>query len=187
MKQTVKKITSLVLVLALSLVFLPLRADASTFSEDRSELITTWKNSNGKTITGIITQGCEVLSACTNPKEGQAHGFITSKPNESTVSPYIADERQVSDYFYLQIYGDNNKLISKYKVTVTGMVSRVGSNRYITSVEFSRRYGDACLTTHEITGYTALAIIEHPVEGYLGAHITLGSGGTFTITDVNIT
>ena len=36
MKQTVKKITSLVLVLALSLVFLPLRADASTVSQEKN-------------------------------------------------------------------------------------------------------------------------------------------------------
>ena len=36
MKQTVKKITSLVLVLALSLVFLPLRADASTISAEKN-------------------------------------------------------------------------------------------------------------------------------------------------------
>ena len=149
---------------------------------DGTAVVRTWTNDAGEKVTGIITMGSDVLAACVNPtEENQARGFITGSRTECIITPYAYDEYQVSDYIYMRIFNDKNQAISVYKVTMTGMVSRVGAQSYITSITFSRISGDVCSTHYGINGCNATAMIIHPIEGYLDAHITLGSGGSFAI------
>lgn len=175
-----KKIVSLLLTVAL-ILSMSIVASASEVNGG-TVVVKTWKNDAGENVTGIITKGSEVLAARVNSEdEDQALGFITGSETEGAIIPYAYDEYQVSDYIYMQIYNDNGQIVSKYKVTMTGMVSRVSSERYITSITFSRVSGDTCSTNYNINGYSAVATITHPTEGYLNAYITLGTGGAFTV------
>lgn len=170
------------LVMTLIFVFSMSIVVSASEAPEETAVVRTWKNAAGEQVTGIITRGSEVLAARVNPREAnQARGFITGKEVEKTVTPYSYDEYQVSDFFYMQIYNSGNQVISKYKVTVTGMVSRVDSERYITSVSFSRISGDTCTTNYSMNGYNATVTLTHPTEGFLNAYITLGTGGSFTI------
>ena len=175
-----KKIVGLLLTIAL-IFSMSIVASASEVNGG-TVVVKTWKNDAGENVTGIITKGSEVLAARVNfEDEDQALGFISGPENEGAIIPYSYDEYQVSDYIYMQIYNGDGQVVSKYKVTMTGMVSRVSSERYITSITFSRVFGDTCRTSYNINGYSAEAIITHPTEGYLRANITLGTGGSFTI------
>lgn len=177
MKKIVAFVLALVLVFSMSIT-----ASASGMPYETA-IVKTWTNDAGERVTGIITQRSEVLAARVNPEGvNQAKGFITGHENEVVLTPYTYDEYQVSDYFYMQIYNSSDQVVSKYKITVTGMVSRVSSERYITSVSFSRVSGDTCSTNYSIDGYNATVIITHPKEGYLDAYITLGTGGSFIIS-----
>ena len=176
MKKIVAFVLAFVLVLSMSIT-----ASASEIPNETA-IVKTWTNDAGEKVTGIITQGSEVLAAQVNPEGvNKAKGFITGHENEGAIISYAYDEYQVSDYFYMQIYNSNDQVVAKYKITVTGMVSRVSSERYITSIAFSRVSGDTCSTNYSIDGYNATVIITHPQEGYLDAYITLGTGGSFTI------
>ncbi len=195
MLKKLRKITSLLLVTALAvLAFTPTTVGAvvlnSTMAvattndnavDDGSVLVRTWENSKGETITCIVTRGADVLVARTNPEEDAAAGFITEAPTDPLVSSYALDEYQVSDDFYMQIRNNKDQIISKYKLTITGVVSRVNSNRYINSMKFTRVSGDTCSTEYDINGYTASVTITHPVEGRLACNVRLGSGGSFTV------
>lgn len=168
----------------LALTFMLSMATVASASEipDETAVVRTWTNAAGEQVTGIITKGSEVLVARVNPEEAnQAKGFITGRVAEETVTPYAYDEYQVSDYFYMQIYNSSGQTISKYKVTVTGMVSRVSSERYITAITFSRISGDTCSTNYSINGYNATVSLTHPTEGPLAFYIVLGASGSFTI------
>ena len=176
MKKLFTFVLALVLLFSLSIV-----ASASEVPYETA-VVRIWTNAAGEKVTGIITQGSEVLAARVNPEEAnQAQGFITGRETEGTVTPYAYDEYQVSDYFYMQIYNSSGQTVSKYKVTMTGTVSRVSSERYITAITFSRISGDTCSTDYSISGYNATATITHPTEGRLVAYIALGSSGSFTV------
>ena len=71
-------------------------------------------------------------------------GFTTDVQNKAVVTARANDAQSVSDYFYMQIYNIENQIISKYKVTLTGTVSK--TRREITSVSFFRVSGDTCTT-----------------------------------------
>lgn len=88
------------------------------------------------------------------------------------------EAQEVSDFFYMQIYDSQDQVVSKYKVTLTGMIS--GKTREITSVTFSRASGDVCDTNFTIDGYIAVATVTHPVEGYWEGAFMLGADGTFS-------
>lgn len=195
MLKKLRKITSLLLVTALAvLAFTPTTVGAVISNhtmaatatndnavDDGTALVRTWENSKCETITCIITRGADVLATRTNPEEDTAAGFITEAPIDPLISPYALDEYQVSDDFYMRILNNENQILSKYKVTITGIVSRVNSNRYINSVTFSRVSGDPCSTEYAINGYFASATIIHPVEGYLTFFFRLGSGGSIVV------
>ena len=87
-------------------------------------------------------------------------------------------ERQVSDYFYMQIYNGEDQAVSRYKVTLTGTVS--GRSREITAVSFICESGDICQTEYELDGDTAYVIITHPTEGYLLRGFILDANGNFS-------
>lgn len=183
-KRRIMSLTAIAIVLCMALSLAAMAAGSDTDSstdEAGATVVRTWKNENGETMTGIITQGTSVLSACTNPGDGQARGFVTGAKYNTGASPYTLDEREVSDYFYLQIYNNKNEVVTKYKVTLTGVVSRVNSDRRITSVTFSRVFGDTCVTSYTINGHTATAEITHPIEKYFSACFVLGTGGAFTV------
>lgn len=105
-------------------------------------------------------------------------GLITYFPDDTSATPSENDNQQVSDYFYIQIYDSNDQIVSKYKVTLTGMVS--DTSREITSVSFSYVSGDTCETDYDIDGDTATTIINHPTEGYLAWTFTLSENGVFS-------
>ena len=96
-------------------------------------------------------------------------GFIAYNSNH--------DAEEVSDYFYLQIYNSDNQVVSKYRVTLTGMVS--SASREITSVSFDLVSGDVCETDYAIDGNGASVTITHPTEGYLLRIFALGASGVF--------
>ena len=195
MLKKLRKIASLLLVTALAvLAFTPTTVGAVVSNhtmavtttndnavDDGTALVRTWENSKGEMITCIVTRGADVLAARTNPEEDAAAGFITEAPTDPLVSSYALDEYQVSDDFYMQILNNKDQILSCYKLTITGVVSRVNSNRYINSMKFSHVSGDTCSTEYAINGYTASATIIHPVEGYLTFYFRLGSGGSFTV------
>lgn len=175
-----KKVLSLVLLLIL-IFSISVPAFATEVS-DGTVVVRTWTNGNGENVTGIITKGSSTLAARTDSSADKAaRGFITGASESPKTTTHAYDEYQVSDYFFMQIYNSNNQVISKYKVTLTGMVSRVSSDRRITSVSFSRVNGDSCSTSSNINGYTAVVKITHPIEGSLSAYFTLGSGGSFSV------
>lgn len=105
-------------------------------------------------------------------------GFITYTPDTTAVTPYANDKQQVSDYFYVQIYNSEEQVVSKYKVTLTGMVS--STSRGITSVSFSSVSGDPCETNYDINGDTAYVTITHPTEGCWARIFTLSASGVFS-------
>ena len=84
----------------------------------------------------------------------------------------------VTDYFYLQIYDSEDRVVSKYKVTLSGTIS--DSSSQITSVICSNVSGDPCQAEYTIDDATACITITHPVEGSLMRTFTLEANGTFT-------
>lgn len=106
-----------------------------------------------------------------------AVGFITNAPDDTSNTTYAKDEEEVSDYFYVQIYNSEDQVVSKYKVTLKGMVS--STSREITSVSFDLVSGDVCETDYEIDGNGAYVTITHPTEGYLLRIFALGANGVF--------
>ena len=46
-----------------------------------------------------------------------AVGFVTNEPGNTSDGD---KGRQVSDYFYIQIYGADDQVVARYKVTLTG-------------------------------------------------------------------
>lgn len=105
-------------------------------------------------------------------------GIITFASHDTAVTPYANDKQQVSDYFYLQVYNSEEQIVSKYKVTLTGMVSSI--SREITSVSFSYVSGDMCETDYDIDGDAAYVTIIHPTEGCLARIFTLSASGVFS-------
>ncbi|MDO5399874.1 MAG: hypothetical protein Q4F17_02695 [Eubacteriales bacterium] len=87
-------------------------------------------------------------------------------------------DRSVSDYFYIQIYGSDDQVVSKYKVNLDGRIS--GKTREITALTLSLDAGDQCETEYRIDGSDAFVKLTHPVEGYLLRQFTLGADGVFS-------
>ena len=85
--------------------------------------------------------------------------------------------RQVSDFFYIQIYGDGDQPVTRYKVTLTGTV--FNKSREITAVTFDHEFGDVCETVHSIDGDMVGVVITHPTEGYLMRVFLLDENGQF--------
>lgn len=104
-------------------------------------------------------------------------GVITYAWDDDAETPHEDEAKQVSDYFYMQIYNSEDQIVAKYKVTLTGTVS--GASREITAVSFSHESGDACETNYEVDGDTAYVTITHPTEGYLLRIVTLNASGSF--------
>ena len=102
-------------------------------------------------------------------------GLVTYMPGDTGEEN---TSRQVSDYFYIQIYDVNDRVVSKYKVTLTGTVS--ARNREITGVSFELESGDACETIHQIDGDMAGVVVTHPTEGYLMRVFVLEENGEFS-------
>ncbi len=93
----------------------------------------------------------------------------------------ISDEdpkQEVSDYFYVQIYDEENNVVSKYKVLLTGTVSL--SSWEITAVDFELESGDVCETSYSLYGSMAEVTISHPSQGYWTYVFLLDETGTFT-------
>lgn len=88
------------------------------------------------------------------------------------------DERQVSEYFYIQIYNDENQAVSKYKITLTGIFSSP-RNRRIIDVSVSYEFGDICQTSYNIDGYNVTVTVTHPTEGQFEKFFVLGANGRF--------
>ena len=65
-------------------------------------------------------------------------GLFTDKPGNADKE---TESRQVSDYFYIQMYDINDQVVSKYKVTLSGAVS--AGTREITGVSFDLESGEA--------------------------------------------
>lgn len=105
--------------------------------------------------------------------------FTADLQNKSVVTTYANDAQSISDYFYMQIYNIENQIISKYKVTLTGTVSK--TRREITSVSFSCVSGDTCTTEYDIDGNTAYVKITHPIEGELERIFSLSTSGVFSV------
>ena len=101
-------------------------------------------------------------------------GLFTDKPGNADKE---TESRQVSDYFYIQIYDTNDQVVSKYKVTLSGAVS--AGTREITGVFFNLESGDACETIQKIDGDMVGIVITHPTEGYLMRVFVLDENGVF--------
>lgn len=86
--------------------------------------------------------------------------------------------RDVSDYFFVQIYDTDDQILSKYKVTLTGTVS--GSDRSILTAVPTYESGNECQTEARITGYNAVITITHPTQGYWEYRFILNADGTFS-------
>ena len=158
-----------------------------TFAAEPSDgtVIKTWENSDGETVTGIITKDLSVVAANMNlESEDEAKGFITSTPDDTIVftnddESDISVYSEVSDYFFMQILNSDDQVLSTYRVTLTGEVS--STSRRIKYVMFNRVSGDPCVPISEIDGYTAYVKITHPTEGYLDAYFILDWDGTFLV------
>lgn len=83
-----------------------------------------------------------------------------------------------TDYFFLQIYNSEDQIVTKYKVTLAGIVSNTNSE--ITTVSFELVSGDVCETAYEIKGNAVSVMITHPTEGYLMRIFTLSTSGVFS-------
>lgn len=90
----------------------------------------------------------------------------------------LAEEQQTSDYFYIQLYNSDDQVVSKYKVTLTGMFSGLSSR--ITDVKVNYESGDKCETSYSVDGNSVLVTVTHPTEGYLEKTLILNANGTFS-------
>lgn len=90
----------------------------------------------------------------------------------------LAEEQQTSDYFYIQLYNSDDQVVSKYKVTLTGMFSGLSSR--ITDVEVNYESGDKCETSYSVDGNRVVVTVTHPTEGYLEKTLVLNVNGTFS-------
>ena len=99
-------------------------------------------------------------------------------PQNQGVTADKNDGMPVSDYFFIQMYDEEKQVISKYQVTLTGIVSIEDSR--ITSVSFSHISGDVCDVTHDISGNTVVVTMTHHKEGALERNFILSSDGTFS-------
>lgn len=178
-----KKMLSLVVALVMMLsVSIP--AFAAEVS-DGDVVVKTWENEDGETVTGIISKD-PVLAVRTTPEnENEAKGIIIGEQNAAVAAAYsneadVAPLSEVSDYFYFQIYNDNDVAVSTYKVTLTGKITAF--SRKITAVTITRVSGNTCTTSYEIDGNTAYVVVTHPTLGYLDGTFTLEWDGTFTVT-----
>ncbi len=100
---------------------------------------------------------------------GAVSAVILSQPTGS---------REVSDYFFVQLYSADDQILSKYKISLTGTIS--GSERFILSVTPSHESGDECRTECTITGYNAVVTVTHPTQGYWEYRFILNTDGTFS-------
>ena len=103
-----------------------------------------------------------------------AVGFVTNEPGITSDGD---KGRQVSDYFYIQIYGADDQVVARYKVTLTGTL--FAKSREVTSVTFDHEAGDVCETIHKIDGDMVGVVITHPTEGYLMRVFVLDENGEF--------
>lgn len=85
---------------------------------------------------------------------------------------------EVSDYFFVQLYDGEDQVVSKYKVTLTGTVSR--ASRKITAISAEHVSGDVCESTYQIENATAEVFLTHPTEGRAEYHFMLDSSGVFS-------
>ena len=87
-------------------------------------------------------------------------------------------DEQVTDCFYLQIYDSEDRIVSKYKITLTGTIS--DRTAEITSVTCINVSGDLCLSDYIIDGATVCVTITHPTEGKLMRIFALDANGKFS-------
>lgn len=99
-------------------------------------------------------------------------------PQNSGIMVNKNDGMQVSDYFFIQMYNGEEQIVSKYQVTLKGIVS--SKDRRITSVSFSHTSGDVCDMTYVISGNTVVVTMTHPEEGALERNFILSSNGAFS-------
>lgn len=90
----------------------------------------------------------------------------------------LTGEQQTFDYFYIQLYNSDDQVVSKYKVTLTGMFSGLSSR--ITDVAVNYESGDKCETSYSVDGNKVLVTVTHPTEGYLEKTLILNANGTFS-------
>ena len=90
----------------------------------------------------------------------------------------FAEEKQISDYFFIQLYNSEDQVAATYKVTLTGMYS--GLNSRITDVEVDYESGDKCETSYSVDGNRVVVTITHSTEGYLEKTLILNVNGTFS-------
>lgn len=180
-----KKIMSLVLALTMMLSVSVNAFAAENVNEDVI-IVKTWENEAGETVTGVIISGeVDVIDACFNPEnEDEARGIIVHGQYEANTTDISRNEDTkavvtVSEPFTYVIYNSKDQEVSRYIVTINGMIT--SSSCEITSVTFRRVSGDVCETGYAIDGNKASAVVLHPTEGYLGAVFVLNSNGTLTI------
>lgn len=101
-------------------------------------------------------------------------GFVTAGSNATAEE---GQGRQVSDFFYIQIYDADDQVVTRYKVTLTGML--YNKSREVTDVSFDREFGDECETIYSIDGDMVGVVITHPTEGYLMRVFLLDENGGF--------
>ena len=85
----------------------------------------------------------------------------------------LTGEQQTFDYFYIQLYNSDDQVVSKYKVTLTGMFSGLSSR--ITDVAVNYESGDKCETSYSVDGNKVLVTVTHPTEGYLEKTLILNT------------
>ena len=87
-----KRFLSMLLAAVLLVSTLSVTAFAAEIPNETA-IVKTWMNDAGEKVTGIITQGSEVLAAQVNPEGvNKAKGFITGHENEGAIIPYAYDE-----------------------------------------------------------------------------------------------
>lgn len=89
----------------------------------------------------------------------------------------FAKEKQISDYFFIQLYDSEDQVVATYKVTLTGSFSGVSSR--IDYVEISYESGDECETSYSVDGNKVVVTVTHPTEGVLEKTLVLNANGTF--------
>jgi len=117
---------------------------------------------------------CCVILACVILAGIAATGLAAFGPRRASGAD---DRQQVSDCFYIQIYNANDQVVSRYRVTLTGIVS--DRSREITGAAFDHESGDVCQTVHRIDGDMVGIVITHPTEGYLMRVFVLDENGAF--------
>lgn len=90
----------------------------------------------------------------------------------------FAEEKQISDYFFIQLYNSEDQVAATYKVILTGMYSGLSSR--ITDVEVNYESGDKCETSYSVDGNRVIVTITHSTEGYLEKTLILNVNGTFS-------